>query len=111
MLPGLDRTYVGGGDHHVVEPDGLLILPVLPRWIAVVVAVVLEPEAIDFHVVSGAPAQAGELTDEAAVDPHRLLAIRFVRRGVGLDHELPALPAVQRRDDPLRAGRLSLSGA
>jgi hypothetical protein len=33
----------------------------------------------------------------------------FIRRGVRLDHELPTLPLIERRDDARRAGRRALA--
>src|SRR5436190_23412747 len=100
----LDRADIAAGDDHVVEPDGLLILPILFGGVALVVAVMLQPEAIHFQIHVIAPANAGEFARELAINPHRLLAVGIVRCGVRLNHELPALPLIERRNDARLAG-------
>src|SRR5882672_2044593 len=90
------------GHDDVVEPDGLALFPVLPGRVALVVAIVLEPEAIHFQIHVTAPADAGELADQLSIDPHGLFAVGFL--GVRLDHELPTLPLIQWRDDAVLPG-------
>src|SRR5205823_6362473 len=111
FLSSLDRPDVAAGHNDVVEPDGLAVFPILFCRVALVVAVVLEPEAIHFQIHVVAPADAGEFANQLSLYPHRLFAVGFVRRGVRLDHELPTLPSIQRRYDPRRAGGRALAWA
>src|SRR5438128_11810792 len=84
----LHRPDVATGDNHVVEPDGLAVFPVLLGRVALVVAVVFEPEAIHLQIHVVAPTDAGEFTDQPPIHPHGLLAVGFVRRGVRPNLEL-----------------------
>ncbi|HXF09614.1 MAG TPA: carbon-nitrogen hydrolase family protein [Desulfuromonadaceae bacterium] len=72
----LDRPDVAAGHHDIVEPDGLAVFPILFRRVALVVAVVFEPETIHFQVHVVAPADAGEFADQLSIDPHRLKRCR-----------------------------------
>src|SRR5947207_3418882 len=104
ILSFLNRTDVAAGHDHIVEPNGLAVFPILFRRVALVVAVVFEPEAIYFQIHVVAPADASEFSDQLSVHPHGLFAVGFVRRGIRLNHELPALPLIQRRDDAVLPG-------
>src|SRR4030095_15940610 len=67
------------GHNHIVEPDRLTVLPKLFRGIALVVAVMFEPEAIHFQIHVVAPADAGEFADQRSIIPHRLFAVALIR--------------------------------
>src|SRR5207247_10986713 len=97
-------TDVWAAHDRIVEPTLLAVFPILLRRVALVVAVVFEPGAIYFPIHVVAPADASEFSDQLSVHPPGLFAVGFVRRGVRLNHELPALPLIQRRDDSVLPG-------
>src|SRR5262249_46685093 len=95
----------------IVEPDSLGLLCILASRIAIVIAVVLKPEAVDFDILPGAPPDAGELSYFSPIHPYCLTPVRLVGRGVCLQHELPTLPPVERRNDALWACGSALARA
>src|SRR5881628_1543827 len=90
------RANVFSGDHHIVKPNALALLPKLSRRVTGIAAIMLEPKAVHLHIRIITPVDACEVADLAAIDPHGLLAIRFARR-VRLHHEFPALPFIELR--------------